>query len=140
MALRVRVTLVVLWIFTPYKVLGQVIKTVLLCSKRYNNVTSLSQLLDEKHLGTNYLKTTMVINAKINPIFKCLECGWPVVNTLNNDGMGKIEPYCRDDYWIYCSNKTCKNHEGEGFNLNTGLPKFVFRTNSLVSCTLGVTN
>ncbi|WP_426770820.1 hypothetical protein [Enterobacter cloacae complex sp. 363J6] len=36
-------------------------------------------------------------------------------------------PYDEWDWWIYCSNKTCKNHEGEGKFQNH--IKFVERIN-----------
>lgn len=54
------------------------------------------------------------MNASIIQNHKCKDCGWPVLNILCNDGMGKQEPYASWDWWYYCSNKTCVNHEGEG--------------------------
>lgn len=54
------------------------------------------------------------MNAKMLESQKCKDCGWPVVYTLNNGGMGIKEPYANWDWWYYCSNKTCQNHEGEG--------------------------
>lgn len=67
----------------------------------------------------------MADNAKILEGKKCLDCGWPIVGTLNNDGMSEVEPYKHDDYWYYCSNKTCKNHAGEGFSVSWPRPKFI---------------
>lgn len=66
----------------------------------------------------------MTQNATILEGRKCFNCSWPIVSTLNNDDMGKITPYAHDDYWYYCSNKTCKNHEGKGFSLGYGAPDF----------------
>ena len=44
----------------------------------------------------------------------CLSCGWPVVFAFCNDGMARTAPYSGWDNWIYCSNKTCRPHAGEG--------------------------
>ncbi|ANA49457.1 hypothetical protein BI049_gp103 [Salmonella phage vB_SnwM_CGG4-1] len=46
---------------------------------------------------------------------RCKDCKWPVVFSLCNDGMMDTPPYNAWDWWLYCSNKTCKNHAGEGF-------------------------
>lgn len=43
----------------------------------------------------------------------CKTCGWPVVDMCCN-GDVNIEPYCKWDWWLYCSNPTCENHKGEG--------------------------
>ncbi|HEX4044178.1 MAG TPA: hypothetical protein VHZ76_00750 [Gammaproteobacteria bacterium] len=53
----------------------------------------------------------------------CQDCGLPIVFACCNDGMADILPYCKSDYWLYCSNKTCKNHAGEEFA--NDLPEFV---------------
>lgn len=51
----------------------------------------------------------------------CKDCGWPVVHTCVNNEMcdfvykkGEIW-----DWWLYCSNKGCVNHEGEGVFQNS---------------------
>jgi hypothetical protein len=44
----------------------------------------------------------------------CVACGWPVIFAFCSDGMAQISPYAEWDSWIYCANKTCKHHEGEG--------------------------
>ena len=44
----------------------------------------------------------------------CLACGWPVIVAFCNDGMARTAPYSGWDNWIYCSNKTCRHHAGEG--------------------------
>jgi hypothetical protein len=46
----------------------------------------------------------------------CKECGWPVVDVCCNDNFldgVKGEDNCWD-WWYYCSNKGCTNHNGEG--------------------------
>lgn len=45
----------------------------------------------------------------------CNSCGWSVITVCCNDEMAATEPYKQCDYWAYCSNKACKNHEGEEF-------------------------
>ncbi|QQG32311.1 hypothetical protein CkP1_0118 [Citrobacter phage CkP1] len=45
---------------------------------------------------------------------RCAVCHWPVISALCNDGMSKVNPYNRFDWWYYCSNKTCQHHKGEG--------------------------
>lgn len=44
----------------------------------------------------------------------CGDCGWPVLHVCTNAAMGEVEPYKGWDWWNYCTNKACKNHEGEG--------------------------
>jgi len=63
--------------------------------------------------------------AKIVKGMFCLDCGWPIVHICCNDGMGQIDPYCTWDYWAYCSNKTCVNHVGQGWDQED--PSFSFR-------------
>ena len=52
--------------------------------------------------------------AKIREEAYCLACGWTVILALCNDGMARTAPYSGWDNWIYCSNKTCRHHAGEG--------------------------
>jgi hypothetical protein len=52
----------------------------------------------------------------------CKDCGWPVIHACCNDEMKKFE--C--DYWGYCSNKGCKNHEGEEWDQFD--PEFSYRS------------
>jgi hypothetical protein len=53
----------------------------------------------------------------------CKDCGWPVIHACCNGGMETMEPYKIYDYWAYCSNKACKNHEGEDWgSLSLSLP------------------
>lgn len=44
---------------------------------------------------------------------ECKDCSWPVVHCCCNDEMGEGE-FGQWDWWVYCSNKGCKNHHGEG--------------------------
>lgn len=44
----------------------------------------------------------------------CTDCGWPVVEVCCNGNF--LDKISEDvwDWWVYCSNKSCVNHEGEG--------------------------
>lgn len=44
----------------------------------------------------------------------CKDCGWPVIHACCNDDFQKHKDAKTWDWWLYCSNKGCKNHEGEG--------------------------
>jgi len=44
--------------------------------------------------------------------FHCHDCGWPVIFVCLNGPMSSYKD--GSDWWQYCSNKTCKNHDGEG--------------------------
>lgn len=61
------------------------------------------------------------VSAEIDPHLVCEACGWPAVTAMCNDGMASTEPYCGSDRWVYCSNKTCKNHAGE--DVSMGMPE-----------------
>src|SRR6201999_3861675 len=52
--------------------------------------------------------------ARLREEAHCLACGWPVIVAFCNDGMARTAPYSGWDNWIYCSNKTCRHHGGEG--------------------------
>ena len=52
--------------------------------------------------------------AKLREYAFCANCGWPVVYVFCNDGMAHTAPYSGWDNWIYCANKTCRHHAGEG--------------------------
>lgn len=44
----------------------------------------------------------------------CSDCGWPVVHVCcNGDFLDDISTE-KWDWWVYCSNKSCHNHEGNG--------------------------
>jgi len=44
----------------------------------------------------------------------CKDCGWPVVDVCCNDEFQNYKDAKDWDWWLYCSNKGCKNHDGEG--------------------------
>ena len=46
---------------------------------------------------------------------ECLDCGYPVVVTQSPT----------TDYWWYCSNKMCKNHQGIELGDMEGAPDWV---------------
>lgn len=53
----------------------------------------------------------------------CKACGWPVIHVCCNDEMG-APPWGNGDWWGYCANKGCKNHEGAAWDQST--PDFAF--------------
>lgn len=46
----------------------------------------------------------------------CKLCGWPMLSACNNDGFdsGLPEEKKGYDWYKYCTNKGCKNHEAKG--------------------------
>lgn len=44
----------------------------------------------------------------------CSDCGWPIIDVCCNDEFVKHKDAIEWDWWQYCSNKGCKNHDGEG--------------------------
>lgn len=44
----------------------------------------------------------------------CSDCGWPIVHVCCNHPFTDFKDSKNWDYWIYCSNKSCSHHEGEG--------------------------
>jgi hypothetical protein len=68
--------------------------------------------MKEKHVG---------YSACITNHLHCKECGWPIVDACCNDEFIKFKDAKNWDWWYYCSNKGCKNHDGEGvFQTNQG--------------------
>lgn len=55
----------------------------------------------------------------------CKECGWPVVFACCNGKFRDFKDAADWDWWMYCSNKGCTHHEGEGVFQN--LPLWVER-------------
>jgi len=45
----------------------------------------------------------------------CKDCGWPIVDACCNDEFRNFKDAGTYDYWAYCSNKGCENHDGEGY-------------------------
>ena len=54
----------------------------------------------------------------------CSNCGWPLISACCNDQMQLVHP--NYDYWVYCSNQGCQNHEGEAFGQDV-TPSFLKR-------------
>lgn len=53
--------------------------------------------------------------------YSCKACGWPVIDACCNDEFHNFQDASDWDRWLYCSNKGCKNHDGEGvFQNNPG--------------------
>jgi len=49
----------------------------------------------------------------------CIKCGWPVIHACCNDEFRGYKNADIYDWWAYCSNKGCENHEGEGIFQDT---------------------
>jgi hypothetical protein len=65
--------------------------------------------------------------ASINMRLFCKDCGWPVVDCCCNDEFQNFKDANEWDWWYYCSNKGCKNHDGEGIFQN--VPDWVSHIN-----------
>ncbi len=46
----------------------------------------------------------------------CKKCGWPVVESCCNDEFKGFKDAKERDFWRYCSNKGCVNHDGGGMS------------------------
>lgn len=44
----------------------------------------------------------------------CLDCGWPIIHVCCNGSFCYFKDAAKFDYWVYCSNKICNNHDGIG--------------------------
>lgn len=53
-------------------------------------------------------------SASISPIYYCKNCEWPVVFACCNNEFRNYKDAGKFDWWLYCSNKGCENHDGEG--------------------------
>ena len=47
-------------------------------------------------------------------IYKCRDCGWPIIEACCNGTFTNFLDAEEWDWWYYCSNKGCINHEGKG--------------------------
>jgi hypothetical protein len=57
--------------------------------------------------------------SSIEPNYYCRDCGWNLIFCLCNDEMSGDTKDPNNKYWdwyLYCSNKGCKNHEGGYFS------------------------
>lgn len=52
--------------------------------------------------------------ATIDDELICKDCGWPVITACCNSPFTEYKDAKDWDWWMYCSNKACKNHDGEG--------------------------
>lgn len=59
------------------------------------------------------MKVKTVSSSKLHSKVGCKDCGWPVIECCCNNEMSSGE-WGSWDWWMYCSNKGCKNHKGEG--------------------------
>lgn len=46
--------------------------------------------------------------------YHCKDCGWPIIDACCNDSFETFKDAADWEWWRYCSNKGCANHEGEG--------------------------
>ncbi len=46
----------------------------------------------------------------------CGNCGWPIIFALCNDEFVTFKDASGWDWWLYCTNKGCVNHDGEGLH------------------------
>ena len=44
----------------------------------------------------------------------CGDCGWPIIFVCCNGPFQDFKDASEWDWWLYCSNKVCENHDGEG--------------------------
>jgi hypothetical protein len=52
--------------------------------------------------------------AQIRSGWHCRDCGWPIIDACCNDSFNDFKDAEEWDWWMYCSNKGCANHEGTG--------------------------
>jgi hypothetical protein len=45
---------------------------------------------------------------------ECKICGWPIIFACCNGAFREFADASEWDWWVYCSNKGCVNHHGEG--------------------------
>ena len=57
-------------------------------------------------------------NAKILDDKICNNCNWPIVFACCNGEFQNFKDAAHWDWWYYCSNKGCKDHDGEGIFQN----------------------
>lgn len=44
----------------------------------------------------------------------CHDCDWQVLHVCVNGDFRTYKDAADWDWWLYCTNKVCKNHDGEG--------------------------
>jgi hypothetical protein len=65
--------------------------------------------------------------ASIIEEWHCKDCGWPIIHVCCNGTFQDFKDAKKWDYWVYCSNKGCKNHEGQGVFQH--FPKWIQKIN-----------
>ena len=88
-----------------------------------SNVYSFTDRLESEYqkckLETLPLKIAKPNNdANISGKLHCKKCGYPVVDMCCNEPFNKFQNADSYDWWYYCSNKMCENHDGEGVEQN----------------------
>jgi hypothetical protein len=49
----------------------------------------------------------------------CRDYGWPIIDVCCNGTFTEYKDAAEWDWWYYCSNKSCRNHDGEGIFQDT---------------------
>lgn len=53
-------------------------------------------------------------NVTLLESFRCNNCHWPIIHICCNENFLDFSKEDYWDWWVYCSNKSCKNHYGSG--------------------------
>ncbi len=75
--------------------------------------------------GIFHVKKDVDITASIWENCHC-ECGWPIIHACCNDEFNNFKDADKWSWWVYCANKGCKNHDGEGVHYNQ--PEWIINT------------
>lgn len=67
----------------------------------------------------------MTEKARILSWNQCAGCTYPVVFAPCNEPFSEHADAVRFDYWLYCANKTCAHHHGDGVYSGDGYPLWV---------------
>ena len=68
------------------------------------------------------------MNISVDSDVFCRDCGWVVLLMNCNEPFPSYVDTHNWDWWVYCSNKGCPNHEGEGIYQED--PKWIHRRNN----------
>lgn len=85
----------------------------------------INSLLNNRRRVHNYDEkdNNMTDTAEIYKNKHCKDCRWPIIFACCNGTFREYRDAAKWDWWVYCSNKGCINHWGEG--LFQGLPNWI---------------
>ena len=66
----------------------------------------------------------MLTNSGIVEGKECKDCGYAIIYVCCNAALATTKPYSDYEWWHYCSNKTCHNHNGVGVSQDEPQPDF----------------